>query len=142
MPELTPDIGWLVAVLILNLGLLSIVLMLQPLVRDLTLGIAYATSSLDDRREESKLGRRLAMVKDNQIEALVLFAPLVLIGWLSALSHPHLSLIASAFLAARLAHAVISAAGLPLLRSAVWIAGFAATLYLGWIVWSGIGGAA
>lgn len=141
MPELTPDLGWLVAVLILNLGLLALVLLLQPLVRDLTLGFAYTISNFDERREESKLGRRLAMVKDNQIEALMLFAPLVLIGWLSALSHPHLSLIASVFLAARLAYAVISAAGIPLLRSAAWTVGFAATLYLGWIVWSGIGGA-
>ena len=142
MPTLTPDLGWLVAVLVLNLGLLAVVLLLQPLVRDLTLGFAYTISNFDERRTESKLGRRLAMVKDNQIEALMLFAPLALVAWAASTAHPHLSIIASVFLGARVAYAIVSTAGIPLLRSAAWTVGFAATLYLGWIVWSGLGGAA
>ena len=139
MPALTPDLEWLIAVLILNLGLLALVCLLQPLVRDLTLGFAYTLSNFDERRAESKLGRRLAMVNGNQREALMLFAPLALIAWVAGVSHPHLSAIATAFLVARVTYAVVSTAGIPVARSAAWAVGFVATLYLGWIVWTGLG---
>lgn len=135
MPEL--EFTWPIEVLMLNIGLLALFLFMQPLVRDLTLGLRYTLSSLDERQTESKLGRRLAMIKDNQIEALALYAPLAILAWLGAFSHPHLHTIASVFLAARLAYACISAAGIPVLRSAAWTVGFLATLYLGWLVWIG-----
>lgn len=133
MPEL--EFTWPIQVLILNLGFLAFVLLMQPLVRDLTLGLRYTLSTFDERQTESKLGRRLAMIKDNQIEALVLYAPLVILAWLNALSHPYLGTIASTFLGARLVYALVSAAGIPVLRSAAWTVGFLATLYLGWLVW-------
>lgn len=135
---MTPDITWLVSVLILNLGLFAFVALSQPVVRDLTLGFRYTISNFDERKTESVLGRRLAMIKDNQIEALMLFAPLVLLGAMSGTAHVHLSLIATTFLISRLTYAVASAAGIPLVRSLSWTVGFSASAYLGWIVWSGL----
>lgn len=128
-----PDLEttWHVLFLDLNLGLLAAVLLMQPLIRDLTLGFRYTLSNFDDRKTESKLGRRLAMVYSNQFKVLASYAPLALISWLSAFTHPHLGAIATTFLAARLAYAAVSIAGIPILRSGAWTVGFSATLYFG-----------
>lgn len=130
----------LISITLWNVVLLAALFALQATVRVIGSGPKYALSSLDHRIEEGVFARRLAMVRSNQGEALALWVPVVVIAVTVApdLANPHLSLIATIFLIARLAYAVISVAGIPLLRSSVWTVGFAAWGYLTWIVMSAI----
>ena len=128
----------LVTLTLLNVVLLAGLLLLQPLVRTLSVDLKYALSSLDKRVDEGTLARRLAMVTSNQTEALTLWVPTVLIAQSTALIHPHLALIGAVFLLARVAYAVISLAGLPFLRTASWLLGFVSWAYLAWLVWAAL----
>ena len=123
---------------ILNVALLAGLLLLQPLARTLTVGLTYALSSLDERLDEGNFARRLAMVSRNQIEALTLWTPMVLIAQHYALTHPHLIWIGTVFLAARITYAVVSLLGIPILRTASWLVGFAAWAYLAALVWAAL----
>jgi uncharacterized MAPEG superfamily protein len=70
----------------------------------------------------------------NAIENLAVFAPLVLIAALIGLSTPATVFAAKLYLAARLVHYVVYAAGIPVVRTLAFVAGvgamivFAATL--------------
>lgn len=133
----------LISATLWNVALFAALLVMQPLVRDVAVGMRYTLSNFDERVDEGVFARRLAMVRSNQIEALVLWIPLIFIaGAAGGLAHPHLDLIATVFLGARVAYAAVSLAGIPLLRSAAWAVGFLATAYLGWIVWGALGAAA
>ena len=127
---------YLISITLWNVILLGGLLLLQPLVRDIKVGFRYTISNFDERIDEGIFARRLAMVRSNQIEALVLWVPVVLIAALGAqaIDHPHFGLIGTVFLAARLAYAAVSLAGIPLARSMAWTVGFAAWAYLAWIV--------
>lgn len=128
----------LITITLLNVTLLAGLLLFQPLVRTLSIDLKYALSSLDNRLDEGTFARRLAMVTNNQIEALALWVPTVLIAQSTALSHPNLSLIGVVFLVARVAYAAISLAGLPYFRTASWIVGFVSWAYLAWLVWAAL----
>ncbi|MGX9356658.1 MAPEG family protein [Roseobacteraceae bacterium S113] len=126
----------LITITLWNTVLLGGLLLLQPLVRDIKVGFKYTISNFDNRIDEGVFARRLAMVRSNQIEALVLWIPVVLIAAIVSpdLTHPHFGLIATVFLAARLAYAAVSLAGVPLVRSTAWSVGFGAWAYLTWII--------
>ena len=128
----------LVTITLLNIVLLAGLLLLQPLVRTLNGGLIYALSSLDERIDEGAVARRLAMVAGNQMEALILWVPTVLVAQSMTLDHPHLLLIGAVFLVARVAYAMISLAGLPFFRTASWIVGFISWAYLAWLVWTAL----
>jgi len=130
----------LISITLWNVVLLGALLLLQPLVRVIKTGLKYAISNFDERISEGVFARRLAMVRSNQVEALALWVPVVVIAAAVApeFAHPHASLIAAVFLIARLAYATVSLAGIPLFRSGAWIVGFAAWGYLTWIVMSAI----
>jgi len=124
-----------------NLVLLSALLALQPFVRIFKLNARYALSNFDERFDEGAFARRLSMVRANQIEALVLWLPVVLFASVIAnnISHPHVAWIASTFLVARFSYAFVSLAGIPVLRSVAWLVGFASWAYLTWIVAAALG---
>ncbi|ABD53017.1 MAPEG family protein [Jannaschia sp. CCS1] len=132
----------LISVTLWNVVLLGVLLLLQPLVRDIVVGFKYTISNFDNRVDEGVFARRLAMVRSNQIEALALWVPVILIAGIAVpdLTHPHLALIATVFLIARIAYAIMSLAGIPLLRSGAWTVGFAAWACLTWIIRSAMGG--
>ncbi len=67
----------------------------------------------------------------NAIENLAVFAPLVLIAALTGLSTPVTSAAAWTYVVARLAHYVIYAAGIPVLRTLAFLAGACSTLIIG-----------
>ena len=125
-----------ISITLWNVILLGALLSLQPFVRVLNSGLKYALSSFDQRIAEGVFARRLAMVRTNQSEALMLWVPVVVTAAAVApeFAHPHLPLIATVFLIARFAYAAVSLAGVPMLRSGAWIVGFAAWAYLTWIV--------
>lgn len=126
---------YLVTITVLNVVLLGVLLLSQPLARTLSSGLGYALSTLDERVDEGVVSRRLAMIVRNQVEAITLWAPIALIGQQAALSHPHLAAISVVFLTARVAYAIISLIGIPVLRTASWIVGFFAWAYLVSVVW-------
>ncbi|GAC1046282.1 MAPEG family protein [Rhizobium sp. No.120] len=64
----------------------------------------------------------------NATENLVVFAPLVLIASMLGITTPATVVAAKVYLIARLAHYVIYAAGIPVLRTLSFVAGFAAAL--------------
>lgn len=128
----------LISITFWNVMLLGALLLLQPLVRDVKVGFKYTISNFDERVDEGVFANRLAMVRSNQIEALMLWVPMILIAATSThdLDHPHLGLIAIVFIAARLAYVAVSLAGIPLLRSLTWTVGFGVWAYLAWIVFA------
>jgi uncharacterized MAPEG superfamily protein len=126
----------LISITLWNVAILAGLLLLQPLIRVVRIGPAYAVSNFDNRVDEGVFARRLAMVRSNQLEALALWITVVLSAVTLApeITHPHLAGIATAFLAARLSYVVVSLGGIPVFRSVAWIVGFAAWAYLTWIV--------
>jgi uncharacterized MAPEG superfamily protein len=64
----------------------------------------------------------------NAVENLAVFAPLVLIFAAVGTSTPATSFAAWLYLVARLVHYVVYAAGIPVIRTLAFFAGFAATL--------------
>lgn len=64
----------------------------------------------------------------NAIENLVVFAPLVLICALTGVSTPATVFAAKLYLVARLVHYAVYTAGIPVVRTAAFAAGFGATL--------------
>ena len=127
---------YLISITLWNVAILAGLLLLQPLIRVVRIGPVYAVSNFDNRLDEGVFARRLAMVRSNQLEALALWITVVLCAFILVpkITHPHLALIATAFLTARLLYVAVSLAGIPVLRSVAWIVGFAAWLYLAWIV--------
>ncbi|MEM9303028.1 MAG: MAPEG family protein [Pseudomonadota bacterium] len=84
-----------------------------------------------DERPQADWAWRLANAHRNAIENLVVFAPLVLAIALLDLGNPLTESASRLFLASRVAHAVIYAAGIPLLRTIAFAVGFACQLALG-----------
>jgi uncharacterized MAPEG superfamily protein len=66
----------------------------------------------------------------NAIENLAVFAPLVLIAAIAGVSTPVTQASAHVYVIARLAHYVIYAAGIPLLRTLAFLLGACATLVI------------
>ena len=64
----------------------------------------------------------------NAIENLALFAPLVLVAAFAGISTPATVLAAKTYLVARLVHYLVYAAGIPVVRTLAFAAGFVATL--------------
>ena len=64
----------------------------------------------------------------NAVENLAVFAPLVVILALSGISTPATVMASKVYLGARLTHYLVYAAGIPVIRTLAFAAGFAATL--------------
>ena len=85
-----------------------------------------------DRLALTGSAARLDRVQKNSVIALALFAPAVLVLNAQGAFSATTLLAAQVFLVARILYAVVYAAGIPWLRTLVWLAGFLATaaLYL------------
>ncbi|MGZ5921262.1 MAG: MAPEG family protein [Rhizomicrobium sp.] len=64
----------------------------------------------------------------NAVENLAVFAPLVIILAMTGVSTPATVLASKVYLGARLTHYLVYAAGIPVIRTLAFAAGFAATL--------------
>jgi len=112
-------------------GLLMVVIVLVHVLLALPqLGLPYLASPRDEgRRLTGVAGRGLRSVNNAAI-AMALFAPAILIlqarGGFTATT----LLAAQIFLIARVAHWLIYLAGIPWLRTLVWLVGFLATAWL------------
>lgn len=109
-----------------NLLLLALLLGGQPGLRIMAHGIGYALSSLDAAKPMSTAESRLKRVKDNQIETVVLLVPVVWILVSNDVSSSAIVTWSWVLLAARFAYVGVAMVGVPILRSAIWFAGFVA----------------
>jgi uncharacterized MAPEG superfamily protein len=73
---------------------------------------------------------RLAAAHRNAIENLVVFAPLALIVHVAGLGTGATALASAAFFWSRVGHALVYAAGIPVLRTLAFLVSFAAEAYL------------
>ena len=76
----------------------------------------------DDLPEPTVFNKRATRLKQNMIENMVLFAPVVLIASAAGVSTGNTVLGAQLFFFARVIHAVIYLAGWPMIRPLVWMA--------------------
>ena len=91
-----------------------------------------------DARARAAWAYRLANAHRNAIENLVVFAPLAMAVHVLGLGNAQTATAAAIFFFARVAHAVIYAAGIPLLRTVAFAFGFGCQVYLaarvlGWL---------
>ncbi|MCV2870106.1 MAPEG family protein [Defluviimonas sp. WL0002] len=94
------------------------------------LGIGYLMSARDEKRELKGITARLDRALTNSTTAMVLFAPAILsLGQVGAFSSSTL-IAAQIFLIARILYVPAYALGLTGVRTAIWLAGFAATIVL------------
>ena len=121
-PELT------VLALAILLQAVQFVLMAIPANREL--GPRYTASPRDENRfgDLSRRTARLHRALSNHFEALTLFTPAVVIVTLSDQSTPFTAACAWTYLGARVLYVPAYAFGWSPWRSAIWCAGFAATL--------------
>ena len=82
--------------------------------------------------------QRAARAHQNAVENLVVFAPLVLIAVAAGISNPMVAQASAIYFFARLAHFVVYTAGIPVLRTLAFLAGFAAQVMVaaaifGWL---------
>ena len=120
------------AILALYGLLVLLTILLQVLGSLQSLSIGYLLTSRDEAREVGRMTGRLNRALDNSIVALALFAPAVLLAVVLDRTSPATLLAAQAFLIARIIYLIVYALGVPLIRTLVWLVGFAATaaLYL------------
>ncbi len=113
-----------------NVLLLAALLMMQPLLRVIREGISYSFGSQDEQRPEGSFAGRVTRLKNNQIEALALFIPIVILSSSFSSATPLMGQAAMIFLAARLAYTPVFLMGVPYLRSLLWGIGLFAWLFM------------
>lgn len=127
MTDLTRELFWLTLTVILT-GVMWVPYVLNRLtVRGL--GGAMANPSRSDR-PHAEWANRMMFAHDNAVENLIIFAPLVLI--LSAIDYSSkwTVLACAVYFWSRLAHFIIYALGVPVLRTLTFTVGFIAQVVL------------
>lgn len=95
------------------------------------MGVWKALSNPEpDVRPHANWAHRLSHAHRNAIENLVVFAPLAVIVGGMGLGDGLTAFAGGAFVVARIAHAVIYAFGIPLLRTIAFVVGFAAQMIM------------
>ena len=109
-------------------GLLFILVVIQAVAGIRAQGLTALANSRDNLPAPGVFQARAKRVVDNHREGLILFAPLVLIAALSHISNPATVLGAQLFFFARVAHAGLYLAGVPMIRPLAWAVGIAGTV--------------
>ncbi|RQZ88798.1 MAPEG family protein [Burkholderia cepacia] len=116
---------------LLTLTALATLLMWIPymLARIMTRGLMAALNNPGPSRPpDPPWAERARSAHANAIENLAVFAPLVLMCAMTGTSGPATVFAAKLYLGARLVHYAVYAAGIPVVRTIAFLAGFAATL--------------
>ncbi len=101
----------------------------QAIYLDVKAGVAHGLSNRDSPPTGfGDVGGRLDRNVRNQVEGLVMFIPLVLISAAGGISNPWTQRAALVYVATRLIYFLVYAAGVTIVRSAVWIIGLVALL--------------
>jgi uncharacterized MAPEG superfamily protein len=123
--KLTPELYFLTVVAA------ATILMWIPymVARILTRGLVAALGNPDPSHlPDPAWAERARRAHANAVENLAVFAPLVLVAAVSGISTPATVFAAKLYLAARLVHYVVYAAGIPVVRTLAFVVGIGATL--------------
>ncbi|MEH6636487.1 MAG: MAPEG family protein [Halioglobus sp.] len=102
--------------LILSVGLLMLTLLIQASAGILSNGLMAQAGSRDELPEKRVFHARVTRLRDNMMENLLMFAPVVLVAQAMGVSNDMTILGAQLFFFSRLAHAIIYLAAVPLVR--------------------------
>jgi uncharacterized MAPEG superfamily protein len=116
--RMTPDLWWLVATTALTASLW--VPYIANRMREHGPWVALQNPNHDER-PKAKWADRLMWAHANAVENLVVFAPLVLIAHVLGVNSAATATAAAVYFFARLAHAVIYTAGVPVLRTVAFL---------------------
>ncbi|GHF38089.1 MAPEG family protein [Seohaeicola zhoushanensis] len=112
-------------------GLVVIVtILIQVLAAAGQVGLVPLAGNREGMDQLPGMAGRLDRAQHNSVIALALFAPAVLILQAKGGFSASTLLAAQVFLLARIAYVVVYAAGVPWVRTLVWVVAFLATLYL------------
>lgn len=95
-------------------------------------GIGDTVGYPAEPRPQSPWARRLMKAHSNAVENLVVFAALVLAAEAAGATGSATAAAAAVYFWARLAHAVVYAAGIPWLRTLAFVVGFGAQVTIAW----------
>jgi uncharacterized MAPEG superfamily protein len=109
-------------------ALLIALVLVQATAGVMAQGLVPMANNRDNLPEAKPFQARMKRVVDNHREGLLMFAPLVLIANMTGVSNDQTVLGAQLFFYARLAHALIYIAGLPMIRPLAWAVGLVGTL--------------
>ncbi|MEQ1714921.1 MAG: MAPEG family protein [Hyphomicrobium sp.] len=127
MPIFSPELSYTVLVAAFT-GLIWIAIIANRLAE---IGVWKALKNPEpDVRPHAEWAYRLSHAHRNAIENLAVFAPLAISVQVTGLGTPATAMASAAFFYARVAHAVIYAAGIPLLRTLAFFAGFICQMIL------------
>ena len=90
-------------------------------------GLPWAAGARDDQPEPSSYCKRTLRLRNNMLENMALFAPLVLMAAAMEVGNDATVLGAQLFFYARVGHAIVYLAGWPWIRTALWAAGIVGT---------------
>ena len=107
-----------------------VTILIQALAALGRVGLVALANPRDDLGPLDGVAGRLDRAQINSVIAIALFAPAVLILAVQGVSTSGTLLAAQLFLIVRIAYVAIYAAGIPWLRTGVWVTGFLATAYL------------
>ena len=102
--------------LLLSVSLLMLILLIQASAGILSNGLIAQAGARDDLPEKKPFHARVTRLRDNMMENLLMFAPVVLVANAIGISNDMTVLGAELFFYARLVHAVIYLAAIPLIR--------------------------
>jgi uncharacterized MAPEG superfamily protein len=123
--QITPELHLLLLVILATTVMWVPYTVARILTRGLMPALSYPDPSYPPDPAWAERARR---AHANAIENLAVFAPLVLIAAMVGASTPTTVLAAQIYLAARLVHYVVYAAGIPVIRTLAFVTGFGATL--------------
>ena len=116
--------------LILSVGLLMLTLLIQASAGILSNGLMAQAGSLDELPEKRVFHARVTRLRDNMIENLLMFAPVVLVAQAMGVSNDMTILGAQLFFFSRLAHAVIYLMAVPLVRPVAFAVAWAGIILI------------
>ena len=116
--------------LILSVGLLMLTLLIQASAGILSNGLIAQAGSRDELPEKKVFHARVTRLRDNMIENLLMFAPVVLVAQAMGVSNDMTILGAQLFFFSRLAHAVIYLMAVPLVRPVAFAVAWAGIILI------------
>ncbi len=112
-------------------GLLFLLTVIQGTRNVLVLGVATAAGNQHDIALWTGWNDRLNRAIRNLIEAIAIFAPIVIAVQISGLNNETTAMGAQIFVIARIAHAVVYTLGVPWVRTAAWAVGVVGIIMVG-----------
>ncbi len=106
-------------------GIILLLTLVQGTRNIFALGLVTAAGNQHDIAPWSGWNDRLNRAIKNQIEGIVIFAPILLAIELANLNNDTTALGAQIFVLARVAHAIVYTLGIPWVRTTAWAAGVA-----------------